>query len=91
MGFVCRERLIRLRPEPYNFLRDAKHKLLAVTGEPAIESDVTPVCPAEVLQGFSEGLEIDLPNLVVFGEAHNHADTPHPAALLRASGLAAAS
>jgi CubicO group peptidase (beta-lactamase class C family) len=72
---------------PKSFLRDAKHKLLAVAGEPVIESDVTPVCPAEVLQGFSEGRKIDLPNLVVFGEAHNHADTPHPVALLCASGL----
>ena len=33
-----------------------------------------------------EGREVDLPNLIVLGEPHEHADAPHPIALLRLGG-----
>src|SRR6516165_2166815 len=62
------------------------HPFFAVTGEAVVEADVAPLCPAEVLQRLSEGLEISLPDLVVLGEAHDHADTPQPGGLFRARG-----
>src|SRR6516164_8320838 len=70
--------------EPHYFLDHATHPLLAVTGETVVEADVAPLGPAEVLQRLSEGLKVALPNFVIFGETHDHADTPRPVVLFRA-------
>src|SRR6185437_5350317 len=52
-----------IRRKAYDFLRHVAHALLAFACKAVVETDVAAVCPAEVLQRFSEGCEIALPYL----------------------------
>src|SRR5260370_26957728 len=48
--------------------------------------NVAAMDPAKGLETLSEGREVDLPDFIVIGEPHEHADAPHPIALLRSCG-----
>src|SRR4029078_5559619 len=75
-----------IRRKAYDFLRHVAHALLAFACKAVVETDVAAVCPAEVLQRFSDVCEIPLPSLVILREAHNDADTSYSIALLGARG-----
>jgi hypothetical protein len=51
-----------------------------------MEPDVAAISPAKILQTLPEGGEVGLPDLIVFSEAHDHADAPHSVLLLCARG-----
>src|SRR5439155_17483629 len=63
--------------------RDA-HTLGAFAGEPVIELDVVALGPTEFVEPLSESRKVGLPDFIVLGKAHDHADAPQPLALLRA-------
>jgi hypothetical protein len=49
-----------------------------------IDLDVTAVGPAQFQQALLEHREANLPLRIVRGDTHEHANAPHPLALLRA-------
>src|SRR5262249_38943433 len=60
-------------------------QLIAITRRPTIvDSDVAAIDPTQFLQARPERRNIGLPSGVALGESHQHADPPHPLALLRA-------
>jgi hypothetical protein len=68
----------------HHFCGCGAHALSAFAGEPIIEPDIAALVPAEVLEALPEGRKVGLPDLIVLGESHDHADPPHPIRLLRA-------
>src|SRR5262249_52358575 len=61
------------------------HTLGAFAGEPVIELDIVALGPAEFMEPLPESRKVALPDFIVLGKAHDHADAPHPLALPRAS------
>src|SRR4029453_13876835 len=53
-------------------------------GPASVDLQVAAVAPAQLLQGLCERREAGLSFCIVRGHIHEHADTSHPLALLRA-------
>jgi hypothetical protein len=51
---------------------------------PGVDADVTAVDPAQLLKPPQERRQAGSTCRIVLGERHEHADAPHPFALLRA-------
>jgi hypothetical protein len=68
------------------FLRKSLHRLDVAGCRPAgVDPDIAALCPAELLKSLPQRGEAGLPKIkIVRGEWHEHADSPHPLALLRA-------
>jgi hypothetical protein len=54
--------------------------------EPVVNADVTAIGPTKVLKTQPESREIILPDLIILGEPHEHADATHAVGLLRSCG-----
>jgi hypothetical protein len=61
-------------------LRPAAPEALAAS---TAEADIAAGDPAELLQTLLQRGEVGLPNLIVLGEPHDHANTAHPIVRLR--------
>src|SRR6516164_6801085 len=67
------------------FLRKSLHRLGVAGCRPAgVHPDIAALCPAELLKSLPQSRDAGLPYRIVRGEWHDHADAPHPFALLRA-------
>jgi hypothetical protein len=60
------------------------HAVGIARGPPGVDADVAAVGPAQFLQSLHERRHASLRLRVVRGDCHEHADSPHSLALLRA-------
>src|SRR5262249_7943804 len=65
-------------------LRERSHPIDVTAGPTKVYPHVAAIGPTKVRKGLSEHRDASLRHGIVFVVLHEHADTPHPFALLRA-------
>jgi hypothetical protein len=74
----------QVRFEIDDFLGQSPRFLEIPCGPPIVQVDILPLLPAALLQSLLQRFDAWLGFGVIFTDAHQHADPPHPAGLLRA-------